>query len=177
MDSVYQTINEVMPDKGIMMEIAKTETREGLHPYTIRPGYSGGVFQVDRITFDDIQKRCLVKGSHYAKKRAMLLRKLGIDIASFQWKDLEDNPLLSGLFGRLKLTPFDEPIPDTQEGRAAYWKKYYNSEAENAKGTPQKYMDAQTSGFDRSIKVVPEEPTPVVSFSFLDKLKAFFGFS
>ena len=47
------------------------------------------------------------------------------------------------MFGRLYLLQItDEEIPDTLEGRARYWKTYYNSNHPDALGTPERYVDA-----------------------------------
>jgi hypothetical protein len=172
MDFVYDTIDKLLP-AGLdangqpdgragqfMREIAKAESWEGLHGDTVRENYRGGVFQVDKGTFNDIQRRALVPDSHYAKKRTKIIDQLGVDISYVQWDDLADNPLLSGLFGRLKLTPVAEEIPRTVGERAQYWKNNYNSRHRNATGTPQKYLEAQRQGFARDpmVQQPPMQP-------------------
>lgn len=140
LESVYQTINAIFPDKGIMRRIAKAESNEGKAPGTHRPGYYGGVFQVDRIAFDDIQAQIAQNDKHFIKQSQRIQDKLGIDISQAHWEDLNYNPLLSGLFGRLELSRFAESIPDSVEGQAKYWKKYYNK---SGAGTEKHFMDAQ----------------------------------
>lgn len=180
MDFVYDTIDKLLP-AGLdangqpdgragqfMREIAKAESWEGLHGDTVRENYRGGVFQVDKGTFNDIQRRALVPDSHYAKKRTKIIDQLGVDISYVQWDDLADNPLLSGLFGRLKLTPVAEEIPRTVGERAQYWKDNYNSRHRNATGTPQKYLDAQRQGFARDPMVQQPPMQPMQSLSAQD---------
>lgn len=40
-------------DANILRRIAYTESQFGTHPNTYRSGYHGGIWQVDRIGFDD----------------------------------------------------------------------------------------------------------------------------
>lgn len=58
-DVVCQTIAMIKQsgifadDANILRRIAYTESQFGAHPSTYRPGYNGGIWQVDRIGFDD----------------------------------------------------------------------------------------------------------------------------
>ena len=42
-------------DHGFMDRLACVESNNGLHPGTYRKGYYGGIYQVDRIGFEDTQ--------------------------------------------------------------------------------------------------------------------------
>lgn len=58
-DVVCQTIAMIKQsgifadDANILRRIAYTESQFGAHPNTYRTGYNGGIWQVDRIGFDD----------------------------------------------------------------------------------------------------------------------------
>ena len=51
---------------------------------------------------------------------------------------LNDNDYLGAMFAREHYRRIPSPIPFTIEGQAAYWKKYYNTEA--GKGTEEEYL-------------------------------------
>ena len=103
----------------LLLETAMAETGGGLIEDTTE--FAGmGLTQFDKYPFLDLQSRSL-------GNRTKILEGLGVDIAKVQWEDLRNNPLLSFIFTRLQYLPFKEVIPTTLEGRAGYWKKYYNT--------------------------------------------------
>ena len=59
-----------------------------------------------------------------------------------KFEDLTNNTL-NAIFGRLYLfTITDKKIPTTLEGRAKYWKDFYNSNHPLAKGKPTRFVEA-----------------------------------
>lgn len=58
-DAVCQTIALIQKsgifadDANILRRIAYTESQFGVHPNTYRSGYNGGIWQVDKIGFED----------------------------------------------------------------------------------------------------------------------------
>ena len=88
------------------------------------------------MPFGDIQDR--VKESDRKKIKI----ELGIDLDLIGWEHLRYNPLLCVLFTRLKYKKVPEEIPMSLEGRAKYWKKYYNTVA--GKGTVEHYIKANS---------------------------------
>jgi len=64
---------------------------------------------------------------------------LGIDIQLVNWDDLRYNPTLCLLFTRIFYLLRKPKIPTTIEGRAAYWKKWYNTRL--GKGTVEHYLE------------------------------------
>ena len=157
MEFTYNTINKMFPDgdNGIMRETAIAESMEGQDPNTGREGYSGGVFQVDEPTFLDLQKRLTTNPTQqFSRVRQRVQDQLGFDMADIQWEQLNNNPLLSGLFGRLLYSRFSDPIPKTQEGRAHYYKDHYNSHDVAAAGSANKYLELNKQHREKAEKLM-----------------------
>lgn len=91
-----------------------------------------GLMQFDKIGFDDVLQRTT------KATKDTVLQKLGVVLDSVEYNDLRYNPMLSVLFARLKYLLVKSPIPSTLEGRANYWKIYYNSVL--GAGTPSYYI-------------------------------------
>jgi len=114
---------------NLIIETCATETALGRqYDGTIYAGM--GICQFDKLPFYRIRKKSM-------KYKTKILRELGVDIGLVEWEHLRYNSFLSLLFCRLYYLAIKEPIPDTLEGRALYWKKYYNSYL--GKGTPKHY--------------------------------------
>ena len=117
----------------LLIETAGAETDFG----TFRDNSVGagmGLTQFDKMPFYDVRDRTK---EHNKEK---LKRALGIDIDLVEWEHLRYNPLLSLIFTRLKYKLIPDEIPESLEGRAKYWKKYYNTEL--GKGTIEHYLKA-----------------------------------
>lgn len=126
----------------LLLETAGAETNFGT--YEDPTIYAGmGITQIDKNPFYDIRQRC----SQEDRKR--VLDYFGIDIQLVNWDDLRYNPLLAMIFTRLKYKKIPEEIPADVNGRAIYWKEFYNSKL--GKGTPEKYL-AIVKKYDRLIK-------------------------
>ncbi len=109
----------------MLLETACAETGMGrILDRTLKAGL--GLCQVDNgkpyHPFDDIKKRS-------AKYRSKIKRDLGIDLDLIEWNDLRYNTFLALLFCRLHYLPVSDDIPLTLKGRAAYWKRHYNTNA------------------------------------------------
>lgn len=117
----------------LVLETMAQETRLGFYNDRTPTSAGVGLAQIDPIAFADIVSRT-------PKKRKTLIRDTwSIDLDSLQHRDLAYSPLLSIIFCRLFYALISEPIPDTIKGRAAYWKKHYNTELGD--GTVQQYFD------------------------------------
>ena len=134
--STLQQVEEMMPSNGMLTEIAEVESNSGKHPNTYREGYHGGVMQVDEIGYEDTKD--LKSHPELVEKHAQIKETFGIDWMDTEWANLRD-PLHSAIAARLKLSNVKKPIPETAKGRAAYWKKHYNSS--EGKGTAAKYLE------------------------------------
>lgn len=142
---IYSTVDAVVKCLGggdnakkLLLETSASESDMG---GAIDRSWSVGVglMQFDPIGFEDTKAR-----TSKAKKE-QIMRCFGIDIDRVVLSDLRWSPLLSVIFARLKFMLVPSAIPNTQEGRAAYWKKWYNSEL--GAGTIEHYVrSAQRHG-------------------------------
>jgi len=120
---------------NLLLETAGAETNRGqTKDKTLHAGM--GVTQIDRLPFLDIKDRLR------QKDKEAVYNHFNIDTDLVEWEHIRYNPLLCLIFTRLKYKKIPEAIPDTVEGRAIYWKKYYNSYAPNAKGSIAHYMQS-----------------------------------
>ena len=88
--------------------------------------------------------------AHYLKHRTPLMHKCAdvsmIDIKHWQsfssplWSDILEKSIAAGIIHcRLKYWRVPKRMPNTLEGRAEYWKTYYNSS--DGAGTEEKYVE------------------------------------
>lgn len=117
---------------SLLLETAAQETRLGTYRDPTPYGAGTGLCQFDRIGFDDVKER--TSGAW----RTLIKVAFDIDIKAVEYRELEESPLLNFIFCRLKYRLVPEAIPSTVEGRAAYWKRYYNTVA--GKGTVEEYI-------------------------------------
>lgn len=114
-----------------LQEIAAVETHSGTlrDRHAVRLGI--GLMQIDRICFVDVMKRTKISVWD------SITEALGIEI-NVDYEMIAYSPLLSILFARLHLKLIPDEIPANRLERAAYWKKFYNTEA--GAGTVDHYM-------------------------------------
>ena len=119
--------------EALLLETASAETALGT---AVDTSYNVGMglMQFDPIGFDDVKARTSQRNKERVK------RCFGIDIDRVQYTELRYSPLLSVVFARLKYILVPHAIPDTLEGRAKYWKHWYNSEL--GAGTPEYYASS-----------------------------------
>ena len=151
----FKLLEKIFPDddKGLqfLKEISIVESNMGTDEgiYEDQGGNTGdiGMLQINPIGYNLVMKRLKAKPGD---KTPMKIQKyipivkdvVGLDLRDVEFEDLKDNRL-NAIFGRLYLlTKTDEPIPDTLEGRAQYWKDHYNSNHPLAKGTPERFVKA-----------------------------------
>lgn len=88
--------------------------------------------------------------AHYLKHRPKLMQKCAeasyVDLKHWQdfnekkWSEILEKNIAAGIVhARLKYWRVPKSMPNTLEGRAKYWKKYYNSE--QGAGTEEKYIE------------------------------------
>ena len=118
----------------MLLETACAETALGKYADPTPNGAGHGLCQFDQIGFDDVKARTRQKDKN------LIYVGFGYDINNCQLSDLDNDPLLSFIFCRLKFKLRPEPIPKTVEGRARYWKQFYNTEA--GKGTVEHYLES-----------------------------------
>lgn len=114
----------------MIVETAIVESGLGkIEDKTIKAGI--GITQFDEIPFYDVRERNM-------KRKNKILNDLGVDIALVEWEHLRYNSFLALLFTRLFYLLLPEQIPSDLEGRARYWKKYYNTSL--GKGDVEHYL-------------------------------------
>ena len=119
-----------------MMGTAAVETHCGQYPDDNPKKLGVGLYQHDNIRIIDIQK----EGE---QRHFDIVKKLwGYDIPTIKLSDLAYDPLLSTICARLGYKRIAAPCPSTLVEQAVYWKKYWNTYAKNAKGTPDHYLDS-----------------------------------
>ena len=127
------TENEITFMKGVV----KQESNFGNNPNTYNMTSDGagrfGVAQVDRVAFNEVQKKLRDKNSRIFKFLKPFKDKLNVDLSQISYADLR-NDVVSIAIGRLYLKQLtEEKIPSTLEEQAAYWKKYYNTSSGKGK--------------------------------------------
>ena len=116
----------------LLLETCAQETHLGTyrdaHPFSA----GVGLYQFDPPGHKDVVTRASLNDVRAVE------REYGFDLRQVQYTDLAFNPLFSTVFARIfyKLRP--GAIPETREGRAAYWKRHYNTAA--GKGTEREYL-------------------------------------
>lgn len=119
---------------ALLVETAAAETLLGELRDPTMYAAGTGLTQVDRGTFD------WLKQSYASTPVATAIQKrFNIDISRTQYQELETSPVLAMLFCRLRYMKAKGAIPATLEGRAAYWKQWYNTSA--GKGTVADYIN------------------------------------
>mgnify|MGYP000582534395 CR=1 FL=1 len=117
--------------KEMIIETAIAETALGqIEDKTVGAGM--GLTQFDELPFNDIRNRC-------KKLQPQIQKDLKIDISLVEWDDLRYNQFLALLFTRMLYWLKGDPIPETIEERAAYWKLHYNTKL--GKGTIEHYLE------------------------------------
>lgn len=117
----------------LILETMGAETNRGeTKDPTIYAGM--GICQFDKMPFQDMKDRTS------ASNKAKIYETFGISLDLVEWEHLRYSPLLSIIACRLKYLLVKEGIPNTFEGRAMYWKRFYNSML--GKGTTDHYIFA-----------------------------------
>lgn len=116
----------------LLLETAAQETHLGRYRDPTPNGAGRGLFQCDLIAFQDVQQRARVHDLTAVRSR------FGFDITRVEHSALDSSPLLAAVFCRLHYKRVVELIPATLEGRADYWKAFYNTAA--GKGTAAEYV-------------------------------------
>jgi len=90
-----------------------------------------GLFQMEPNTIKDIKE-------NYLKYRPALRRQLEKVSNILDTSDFINDIEQQIVYARLHYMRVSKPVPTTLEGKAAHWKKYYNTYL--GKGTIEKYM-------------------------------------
>ena len=144
-DLVINYINPVLDcifpgtdDHNFMNRVAAVESEFGEHSGTYRTGYHGGIYQVDRIGFEDTKN--VSSHPRLVNKTARVERITGINWLDIKWKDLR-KPLYSGIAARLFVSNNEEEIPESIEKQAPYWKNKYNKSNKDVDKDIKRFID------------------------------------
>ncbi len=126
--------------RAMLRETAITESNYGRAIYNNKRGFGYGAFQFDPI---GMKQSLLVAESKGQLNKIRLLSLTTSDLSPANYKGVYENDLqlkstLQAILCRMYYAGIREAIPSTLEGRARYWKKYYNSVL--GAGTPEKYI-------------------------------------
>ena len=130
---------DIFPDDNrLLRRIAYAETRDGVDFATYRPGYDGGIWQVDEAVFLQTQNVTLFPGLVPLVERIQQLT--GLDWLTLPWNELR-RPFFSGMAAALYLSvlPVEMPGPGDVAGQASLWKTFYNSDPLD---TEESFIDA-----------------------------------
>ena len=148
-------VNSMYTDAGyndvgqFMKNMAATESNIGADD--LRDS-SFGATQIDPIKYQDIIQRATGPegdkrvgiANNFLKEQ---LNRPDFDILGLDLTQEEHNPYISAALTRMGLLNIPESVPAGLEGQANYWKKHWNSYAENAKGTPEHFMSQSRHHF------------------------------
>lgn len=100
-----------------LRRLAYVETNDGLALNTYRPGYNGGIWQVDEAQF------LLTKQTGVLSNEKQQLKTMGIDWSRVTWQDLR-KPLFSGIAAAMYATIQSGAggVPNGIEYQAVFWK-------------------------------------------------------
>ena len=139
-------VNTMYTDAGygdvgqFMKNMAATESNIGADSLG---DYSFGATQIDPIKYQDIVQRATGPEGEKRVNLANTFLREELDRPDFDILGLDltqegHNPYISAALTRMGLLNIPESVPQTLEGQANYWKKYWNTEA--GKGTPEHFM-------------------------------------
>ncbi len=115
-----------------LRRIARAESACGMRTETYRPGYYGGIWQVDRVAFEETQRISahprLARWQQALRRQSQEKGLPVLDWNMVQWEQLTA-PAYSCLAARFYLACIPEAVPEGLVEQAVYWKKYYNTEA------------------------------------------------
>lgn len=125
--------------RALLRETAIAESNYGRAIYDNKRGFGYGAFQFDKIGMKQALQVAENKG---LITKIQLLDLCPFDLSSANYLSVynffQEKSVLQAILCRMYYLGVKEAIPATLEGRASYWKKYYNSEL--GAGTPEKYI-------------------------------------
>lgn len=107
----------------LLCETAAVESDYGKARERTRNGAGRGLFQCERIAFDDVLRRASQEDVD------ALEAAFDFNLRSIEWNDLKYAPLLAIAICRLHYKLRHGTVPLTLKQRAEYWKQHYNVRA------------------------------------------------
>ncbi|XP_067662560.1 uncharacterized protein [Haliotis asinina] len=112
-------------DKLFLRRLAYVETHDGTDPKTYRPGYDGGIWQIDESKFN-LTKVSIKVDALFLKIKYLF----GIDWNTVRWADLRQ-PMCSGLAAALYLASLTEDIPQRTQDQAAFYFRHFRNDSQS----------------------------------------------
>lgn len=128
-ENIKDTLRGLDPEIPYSEQAYQLVTGTGIHEsinFTKREQMGGGpalgLFQMEPETFKYHLR-------YLTKKRTDILRKISLisGVVDFTPENLKTNDIFATCMCRVHYFRIPAPIPDTLEGQASYWKKYYNT--------------------------------------------------
>ncbi|XP_067666686.1 uncharacterized protein [Haliotis asinina] len=116
-------------DRLFLRRLAYVESSDGEDPRTYRPGYHGGIWQIDEDKFT-LTQSC----SNYIRAQCDIIQsEFNIDWRNATWEDLR-KPLYSGLAASLfiKYQSRGHDSPANVNSQASFWTRYMRSGGDRA---------------------------------------------
>ena len=111
-------------DFGYIRRIAWVETRDGLNrTFTFRPGYHGGLWQVDEVVFEETKNTATYP--LLIEKYQQIRVEFDIEWPTVEWEELR-KPLHCGLTVWLYMFTRNESIPLNIHDQGDHWKRNSN---------------------------------------------------
>lgn len=134
-EDTLKQLGKYSPDAvNLILGTIAHESAYGKHRRQLGNGPALGICQIEPNTFND----CVVNYLNFRPELKNKIREI-CEIEYFNPKDLEFNDKLSICIARVKYGRDSEPIPNTIEGYANYWKRVYNSEY--GAGKPEEFIE------------------------------------
>jgi hypothetical protein len=124
----------------LVLGTAAQESQMGHYITQKSGGPARGIFQMEKITYEDIWDRFIAQSVSMKAKVRLLLKYEGKP----SWERMSSDLALACLMCRLKYYSIPNPLPDEGDirGYANYWKTWYNTELGHGtvKQFEEKYM-------------------------------------
>ena len=129
-------------DFGYIRRIAAVESNYGLdHAKTFRPGYHGGIWQMDEAIFEKTKDTSSYPALN--EKYDEIDSEFDIDWPNVKWEDLR-KPFHGGLASHLYMnTCANESIPSSVQDQARHWKNNYNREEAHEEKFVERVIDIE----------------------------------
>lgn len=123
------------PAERLILGTACVESDCGRYVHQVGDGPALGIYQMEPATHDDLHNSFLYGRTSLRGKVWNWRAATEVDASELTW-----NLAYATAMCRIHYLRVPALIPDYLAGQAAYWKKYYNTEA--GKGTTDGYMNA-----------------------------------
>lgn len=138
--------------RNLLKETAIAESNYGNALYDPNRNYGRGIFQFDKIGMKQALQVLQSKQNADLKTKLIDIYPFSLSLENIDtiYKEFTQRAVLQAILCRFYYLGVKEAIPNTLEGRAKYWKKYYNSE--KGAGTPEAYISRVKAFYAKNSK-------------------------